>query len=68
MATNLKMTVVWDVATYSLIDIDRRFRGSYGLHHQGDSSPQFNTYCPQNDMSFSSEIINYIGIALAMIV
>jgi hypothetical protein len=29
------MAVFWDVAPYSLIDIDQRFRGSYCLHHQG---------------------------------
>jgi hypothetical protein len=27
-ATNMKMTVLWDVASCSLVDIDRRFRGA----------------------------------------
>jgi hypothetical protein len=26
----------WDTAQCSLVEVDRRFRGEYGLHHQGD--------------------------------
>jgi hypothetical protein len=29
------MTVFWDNAPYSLVEVDRRFRGAYCLHHQG---------------------------------
>jgi hypothetical protein len=35
-ATSVKMAVSLDVAQFSLVDIDRRFRGAYYLHHQGD--------------------------------
>jgi hypothetical protein len=28
------MAVFWDVALYSLVETDRRFRGTYGLYHQ----------------------------------
>jgi hypothetical protein len=35
-ATSMKMSVFWDVAPCSLVGNDRRFRGSYCLHHQGD--------------------------------
>jgi hypothetical protein len=31
----MKMTVFWNVAQCSLVEIDRRFRGDYCLHHQG---------------------------------
>jgi hypothetical protein len=31
-----KMTVFWDFAPRSLVEVDRRFRGAYCLHHQGD--------------------------------
>jgi hypothetical protein len=31
------MTVFWDVAPYSLVEINRRFRGAYCLYHQGDA-------------------------------
>jgi hypothetical protein len=31
-----KMDVFWVVAPCSLVEVDRRFRGSYRLHHQGD--------------------------------
>jgi hypothetical protein len=29
------MTAVWDIASYSLVEVDGRFRGTYCLHHQG---------------------------------
>jgi hypothetical protein len=35
-AMSIKMTVFWDVAPWSLVEIDRRFRGAVCLHHQGD--------------------------------
>jgi hypothetical protein len=35
-ATNLQMTVFWDVALCCVVEIDRRFEGVYCLHHQGD--------------------------------
>jgi hypothetical protein len=34
----MKMTVFWDVALCSLIEIYRLSRGAYCLHHQGDES------------------------------
>jgi hypothetical protein len=33
----MKMALFWDVASYSLVSTDRRFRGAYCLHHQGDA-------------------------------
>jgi hypothetical protein len=30
------MTAFWDIALCSLFGVDRRFRGEYCLHHQGD--------------------------------
>jgi hypothetical protein len=33
MAASLKMIVFWDVAPGSLVEIYRRFRGAYYLHH-----------------------------------
>jgi hypothetical protein len=32
------MTAFWDTTPYSVVDVDRRFRGAYCLHHQGDVS------------------------------
>jgi hypothetical protein len=32
----LKMRAFWDVASCSLVGVDRRFRGAYYIHHQGD--------------------------------
>jgi hypothetical protein len=31
---NMKMTVFWDVAQCSLVEVYRRFRGACCLHHQ----------------------------------
>jgi hypothetical protein len=33
---NVKMAVLWDVASCILVDIDLRFRGAYCLHYQGN--------------------------------
>jgi hypothetical protein len=32
----MKMAVFWVVATCSLVEVYRRFRGAFCLHHQGD--------------------------------
>jgi hypothetical protein len=32
----MKTTAFWDVAPWNLVEVDRRFRGVYCLHHQGD--------------------------------
>jgi hypothetical protein len=34
--TNMKMGIFLDVAPCSLVDTNRRFRGAYCFHHQGD--------------------------------
>jgi hypothetical protein len=34
------MAVFCDVASYSLVKINRRFRGSYYRHHLGDDRPE----------------------------
>jgi hypothetical protein len=31
----MKITAFWDIAPCRLVEVDRRFRGSYYLHHQG---------------------------------
>jgi hypothetical protein len=33
------MTAFWDTVPCSLVEVDRRFRGAYCLHHQGDHVP-----------------------------
>jgi hypothetical protein len=30
------MTADWDIAPFSLVEIDRRFGDAYRIHHQGD--------------------------------
>jgi hypothetical protein len=36
--TSTEMSVLWDAAPYSLIDIGRCFGSSYCVHHQGDQA------------------------------
>jgi hypothetical protein len=36
MAVSMKFIVFWAVALCNHFEVDRRFRGAYGLHHQGD--------------------------------
>jgi hypothetical protein len=33
------MTAFLHVASCTLVEIDRRFKGAYCLHHRGDNSP-----------------------------
>jgi hypothetical protein len=35
-AASMKMTVFWDISPYSLVEVDRRFRDVYCLHHHGN--------------------------------
>jgi hypothetical protein len=35
-AASMKMAVFWVVASCSLVEVFRRFRGARCLHHQGD--------------------------------
>jgi hypothetical protein len=37
VAMSMKMNVFWDVAQCNPVETDRRFRGAYCLHHQGDN-------------------------------
>jgi hypothetical protein len=34
------MTAFWDIVQRSLVEVDRRFRSVYCLHHQGDDIPE----------------------------
>jgi hypothetical protein len=34
----IKLTAFWDIAPCSLIECDRRFKGTYCLHQQDDAS------------------------------
>jgi hypothetical protein len=47
----LKTTAIWDVAPFSLVEFNRRFRGAYFLHDQGDhleTSVSFNQTTRRN--------------------
>jgi hypothetical protein len=55
-ATSMKMTVFWDVAPCSLVDNDRRYRGAYCLHHQGQFLPG---YTAHHLLNIYSIIIKY---------
>jgi hypothetical protein len=32
----MKIAAFWDIASCSLVEVDRSFRGAYCLHHQGN--------------------------------
>jgi hypothetical protein len=34
----MKMIAFWNIAPCNLVEMDRRFRRAYCLHHQGDES------------------------------
>jgi hypothetical protein len=36
-ADSMKMTAFWDLASCSLVKLDRRFINAYHLHHQGEN-------------------------------
>jgi hypothetical protein len=36
--SSMNMTAFWDTVPCSLVEVGRRFRGAYWLHHQGDES------------------------------
>jgi hypothetical protein len=36
LTKNLKMAAIWDIATCSLVQVHRLFRGAYCLHHRPD--------------------------------
>jgi hypothetical protein len=40
-STSVKIFVFWEAVSCSLVEIDRRFRGAYCLHLQGDGDGQF---------------------------
>jgi hypothetical protein len=39
----MKITAFWDIVPSSLVEVDRRFRGVYCLHHQGNDRPCHNS-------------------------
>jgi hypothetical protein len=45
-AASMKFRVFWDVAPCSHVDVDRRFRGAYCLHHQVDGQKTLNFALP----------------------
>jgi hypothetical protein len=51
-AASVKITVIWDFVSCSLVEVDRRFRGAYCLHHHGAASQK--TVIFINSLVFSS--------------
>jgi hypothetical protein len=59
------MTAFWDIVPCSLIEVDRRFRGSYCLHHQGDHASIIALimdalYASETSVYFNETIRRYI--------
>jgi hypothetical protein len=56
-AASVKFRVFWDVAPCSHVEVDRRFRGAYCFHHQGDeSSPLWNVGQLQRDYTVLNQM------------
>jgi len=52
---SMKFRVFWDVAPCIHVEVDRRFRGVYCLHHQSDESPWWwRQYTPLKRRSMST--------------
>jgi hypothetical protein len=49
----MKTAHFWVIALYSLVDIDRRFRGTYCRHHQGDEQMFIDIFMPLETILFS---------------
>jgi hypothetical protein len=70
-AANMKMTVIYDVAPCSLVEVYRRFRSSCCLHHQGDGPEHFwnvgkflPEYAAQHTRSNLKKVCFFIGLIL----
>jgi hypothetical protein len=45
----MQLAVFWDAAQCSLVDTDRRFRGTYCLHYQGPDVENYHNYSPEKE-------------------
>jgi hypothetical protein len=50
------MTVFWDIAPCSLVEVDRCFRGAYRLYHQGDDNLKCHKEARSHQWTVSSDI------------
>jgi hypothetical protein len=50
------MTAFWDIAPCSLVEVDRRFRGAYCLHHQDDELIALMIIAPLKRRSISTTL------------
>jgi hypothetical protein len=53
------LLVFWDVAPCSHVEVDRRFRGAYCLHHQGDSS-RLHDATSQKTLNFKRTVVSAV--------
>jgi hypothetical protein len=58
-AASMKIAVFWDVAPCSLVQVYRRFRGVYYLHHQGDKTSLFTHRLMVEAVSTSETSVNF---------
>jgi hypothetical protein len=57
---SMKMTVFWVIAPCSLVEVYRRFRGTYCLHHQGDECKLLPDYTAQQPRRQPSSNLYFI--------
>jgi hypothetical protein len=56
----MKMTVFWDMAPWSLVQVDWRFRDAYYLHHHGDEMIIVAARVSQNSVHICRSTQRYI--------
>jgi hypothetical protein len=66
-AASMNMTVFWEVVLCCLVEIDRRFRGTYCLHHQvGQYLPYYTAQHPRRQQPLIYNIRHYVLTAASM--
>jgi hypothetical protein len=66
-AASIKITAFWDTALCSLVEVDRRFRSAYCLHHQDDdwgSTYLWNVVLRQDYTSLYPRRLSYLRNSL----
>jgi hypothetical protein len=56
-AASLEIVVLWDVAPYSLVKVDRSFIGVYVFHHQGGRPETSVIFCETTRRNIPDEVI-----------
>jgi hypothetical protein len=67
----MKVTAFWDIAPYSLVEVNRRFRRTYCLHHQDDEFKKMKSklnyvISPEGTVIFKQDSVVHFLIRLVL--